>query len=152
MIGYRAANARSLLTVALLMFTLCACTVIQLKKDVEKDETRIANKEEDLKTEEVRQGQLREEITQLQKDLTTRQVSLDELRSRLTKLQQTNAATPGTTKEQRVLQQQREINLKVHQGELAKIEQSGLSVEEKKKRLAHLKEEIRKSLNRLKYF
>jgi chromosome segregation ATPase len=143
------AHIRSMVMVAFLLPGLCACTVIQLKKDVEGDEIRIANKEAELKTEEARQAQLREEITQLQKDLGTRQVTLDDLQSRLAQLQRANANTLGTTKEQRAIKQQREVKLKAHQKELVEIQQSDATLAEKRKKLEHLKEEIRKSLNLL---
>ncbi|MGH8683906.1 MAG: hypothetical protein ACREUM_01000 [Nitrosospira sp.] len=143
------ADIKSMAMLAFLTSALCACTVIQLKKDVEKDEVRVAGKEDELKTEEARQAQLREEISQLQEDLATRQVSLDDLQSRLAQLQRANANTPDVTKEQRALKQRRETKLKSHQKELVKIQQGDATIAEKKKKLEHLKEEIRKSLNLL---
>lgn len=143
------ADIKSMAMLAFLTSALCACTVIQLKKDVEKDEVRVAGKEDELKTEEARQARLHEEISQLQEDLATRQVSLDDLQSRLAQLQRANANTPDVTKEQRALKQRRETKLKSHQKELVKIQQSDATIAEKKKKLEHLKEEIRKSLNLL---
>lgn len=122
---------------------------MQLKKDVEQDEARVAGKEGELKTEEARQAQLREEIARLQEDLSTRQVSLDDLQSRLEQLQRANANTLDVTQEQRARKQRREVKLKTHQKELVKIQQSDETITEKKKKLEHLKEEIRKSLNLL---
>ena len=149
MTSCKSARIRSIVMAALLLSGVCACTVIQLKKDVERDEIRVANKESELKTQEAWQAQLREEMTQLQKDLATRQVSLDDLQSRLAQLQRANANTLGTTKEQRAIKRQREVKLKVHQKELVEIQQSDATLAEKKKKLEHLKEEIRKSLNLL---
>ncbi|MGH8762399.1 MAG: hypothetical protein ACREUR_04115 [Nitrosospira sp.] len=143
------ADIRSMAMLAVLTSALCACTVMQLKRDVAQDEARVAGKEGELKTEEVRQAQLREEIAQLQEDLATRQVSLDDLQARLAQLQRANANTPDVTKEQRALKQRREVKLKSHQKELIKIQQSDATIAEKKKKLEHLKEEIRKSLNLL---
>lgn len=134
---------------AVLTSALCACTVMQLKKDVEQDEARVAGKEGELKSEEARQAQLREEIARLQEDLSTRQVSLDDLQSRLEQLRRANANTLDATQEQRVRKQRREVKLKTHQKELVKIQQSDATITEKKKKLEHLKEEIRKSLNLL---
>jgi chromosome segregation ATPase len=134
---------------AVLTSALCACTVMQLKKDAEQDEARVVGKEGELKTEEARQAQLRGEIARLQEDLSTRQVSLDDLQSRLEQLRRANANTPDVTQEQRALKQRREVKLKAHQKELVKIEQSDATITEKKKKLEHLKEEIRKSLNLL---
>lgn len=143
------ADIKSVAVLAFLTSALCACTVIQLKKDVGEDEIRVAGKEGDLKSEEARQAQLGEEIAQLQEDLATRQVSLDDLRSRLAQLRWANANTQNATKEQRALKQRREVKLKAHEKEVVKIQQSDASIAEKKKKLDHLKEEIRKSLNLL---
>ncbi len=143
------ADIRSMAMLAVLTSALCACTVMQLKKDAEQDEARVVGKEGELKTEEARQAQLRGEIARLQEDLSTRQVSLDDLQSRLEQLRRANANTPDVTQEQRALKQRREVKLKAHQKELVKIEQSDATITEKKKKLEHLKEEIRKSLNLL---
>jgi hypothetical protein len=53
------------------------------------------------------------------------------------------------TREQQALKRRREIKLTTHQKELVDIQQSNATIEEKKKKLEHLKEEIRKSLNLL---
>lgn len=142
-------DIKSMAMLAVLTSALCACTVMQLKKDVEQDEARVAGKEGELKSEEARQAQLREEIARLQEDLSTRQVSLDDLQSRLEQLRRANANTLDATQEQRVRKQRREVKLKTHQKELVKIQQSDATITEKKKKLEHLKEEIRKSLNLL---
>lgn len=134
---------------ALLLASAAGCTVMQLKKDVDADELRIAGKEEELKTEEARQASLQEQIATLRKDLETRQVTADDLQSRLAQLQQANANMHARTQEQQALKRRREIKLTTHQKELVDIQQSGATIEEKKKKLEHLKEEIRKSLNLL---
>ena len=149
MMDHGKAHIGSIIMVALLLPGLYACTVIQLKKDVESDEVRIANKEEELKTEEARQAQLREEITSLQKDLAIWQVLLDDLQSRLAQLRQANANTLARTGKESALKQRREIKLRAHQKELVNIQQSDVTIAEKNKKLEHLKEEIRKSLNLL---
>lgn len=143
------ADIRSIVVITFLTSALCGCTIIQLKKDVGSDEVRVASKEEELKTEELWQTQLREEVTRLQKDLATQQVSLDDLQSRLAQLRRANANTADSTSEQRALKQQREMKLKTHQKELVSIQESGATIAEKKKKLEHLKKEIRKSLNLL---
>ncbi|HEU4854600.1 MAG TPA: hypothetical protein VFS89_04840 [Nitrosospira sp.] len=134
---------------ALLMSGLCACTVMQLKKDVETDEARLATKTEELEFEEARQAELNEKIKLLQEDLTTRQMSLDDLKSRLTQLQQANASTSAGTKEQQALKRKRATKLQAHQREVTEIQQSGATIAEKRRRLEYLKGEIRKSLNLL---
>jgi hypothetical protein len=53
------------------------------------------------------------------------------------------------TQDQKALKRRRDIKLTTHQKEFADIQQSDASIEEKKKKLEHLKEEIRKSLNLL---
>jgi chromosome segregation ATPase len=142
-------SIRALAVSALLLASTTSCTVMQLKKGVEADELRIANKEEELKTEEARQASLQEQIASLRKDLETRQVTTQDLQSRLAQLQQANASMRARTQEQQALKRRREIKLTMHQKELADIQQSDTSIEEKKKKLEHLKEEIRKSLNLL---
>ena len=142
-------NFRLLTITTLLMFGLHACTVMQLKKDVAQDEARLATKEDELKSEEARQVELKQKITLLQEDLTTRQMSLDDLKSRLTQLQQANASTSANTKEQQALKRKRATKLQAHQREVAEIQQSGATIAEKRQRLEHLKGEIRKSLNLL---
>lgn len=122
---------------------------MQLKKDVEADELRVATKEEEIKTQEARQASLQEQIASLRKDLETRQVTMEDLQSRLAQLQQANMNTHARTQEQQTLRRRREIKLTAHQKELADIQQSDATIEEKKRKLEHLKEEIRKSLNLL---
>ncbi|SEO72798.1 hypothetical protein [Nitrosovibrio sp. Nv6] len=142
-------SIRLILMTALLMSGLCACTVMQLKKDVETDEARVATKTEELEFEETRQAELNEKIKLLQEDLTTRQMSLDDLKSRLTQLQQANASTSASTKEQQALKRKRATKLQAHQIEVTEIQQSGATIVEKRRRLEYLKGEIRKSLNLL---
>lgn len=142
-------SIRLILMTALLMSGLCACTVMQLKKDVETDEARLATKTEELEFEEARQAELNEKIKLLQEDLTTRQMSLDDLKSRLTQLQQANASTSAGTKEQQALKRKRATKLQAHQREVTEIQQSGATIAEKRRRLEYLKGEIRKSLNLL---
>lgn len=139
-------HIRTMVITALLMPALCACTVMQLKNQVDSDEVRVASKEEALKTEEARQAKLQQEVKALQQDLASRQMSLDDLKSRLSKLEQANANTVANTEKQRILKRQRQKKLQAHQEEVVKIEQSSESIEEKKERVKYLQEEIRKSL------
>jgi len=143
------AGIGTLTAAALLVAGVGGCTVMQLKKDVGADELRVATKEEELKTQEARQASLQEQIASLRKDLETRQVTMEDLRSRLAQLQQANMNMHARTQEQQALKRRREIKLTAHQKELADIQQSDATIEEKKRKLEHLKEEIRKSLNLL---
>jgi chromosome segregation ATPase len=143
-------NIRLIMTM-LLVYGLCACTVMQLKNEVAQDEVRLATKEDELKSEEARQVELKQQIKLLQDDLATRQMSLDDLKSRLAELQQANASTSASTKEQQALKRKRATKLQAHQKEVTEIQQSGATIAEKRQRLEHLKGEIRKSLNLLVY-
>jgi chromosome segregation ATPase len=128
---------------------LYGCTVMQLRNEVKTDEVRLAAKTDELKIEEARQAQLQQEIAQLKTDLATRQMSLDDLKMRLGQLQRANDATLAETRAQQEKKRDRAVKLQRHQKEVVAIEQSGASLEEKQKRLQHLKDEIRKSLSML---
>jgi chromosome segregation ATPase len=140
------ANIGLMIAVALLVPGLHACTVMQLRQEVKTDEARLAGKEEELRAEEARQTQWKEETRRLEEELATREVSLDDLKTRLAKLQQANADTVALTGEERARKQQREKKIQSYQEDVAKIEHSSATLAEKQKKLEHLKEEIRKSL------
>jgi len=135
--------------IALMISALCGCTVMQLRNEVKTDEVRLAAKTDELEIEEARQAQLQQEIAQLKTDLPTRQMSLDDLKARLEQLQRANDATLAQTRTQQDKKRERAAKLQRHQKEVVAIEQSGGSLEEKQKRLQHLKDEIRKSLSML---
>ena len=141
------AGLRMIPVLALMISGLYGCTVMQLRNEVKTDEVRLAGKTDELKIEEARQAQLQQEITQLKSDLATRQMSLDDLKQRLVQLQQANDATLVETRAQQEKKRDRAVKLQKHQKEVVAIEQSGGSLEEKQKRLQHLKDEIRKSLS-----
>lgn len=140
---------RSITVMTLMISGLYGCTVMQLRNEVKTDEVRLAAKTDELKIEEARQAQLQQEIAQLKTDLATRQMSLDDLKMRLGQLQRANDATLAETRAQQEKKRDRAVKLQRHQKEVVAIEQSGASLEEKQKRLQHLKDEIRKSLSML---
>ena len=140
---------RSITMAVLMILGLYGCTVMQLRNEVKTDEARLASKADELEIEEARQAQLQQEITRLKSDLATRQMSLDDLKVRLEQLQRANDATLAETGPQQDKKRERAVKLQKHQKEVVAIEQSGGSLEEKQKRLQHLKDEIRKSLSML---
>ena len=145
-------SVRFIGTTALVISTLsvlCACTVMELRNEEKTDEVRLAGKEEELKTEQARQAELQQEMEQLKSDLASRQMSMDELKSRLAELQRANDATVAETQAQQATKRERAAKLQKHQKEVIANEQSGDSLEEKQKKLQHLKEEVRKSLSML---
>jgi chromosome segregation ATPase len=133
----------------LMILGLYGCTVMQLRNEVKTDEARLASKADELEIEEARQAQLQQEITRLKSDLATRQMSLDDLKVRLEQLQRANDVTLAETGPQQDKKRERAVKLQKHQKEVVAIEQSGGTLEEKQKRLQHLKDEIRKSLSML---
>ncbi|MBA4142884.1 MAG: hypothetical protein H0X43_07730 [Nitrosospira sp.] len=140
------ANMNSMVVAAALIPALFSCTVMELRQEVKSDESRVTSKEDELRIEEARQAQLQEEVKTLQQDLATRQMSLDDLEARLIELRKVNETTLAKTREEQGRKRQRETTLKKHQKAVTEIQQSGATIEEKKKRLEHLKGEIRKSL------
>lgn len=136
----------SMVVAAALIPALFSCTVMELRQEVKSDESRVTSKEDELRIEEARQAQLQEEVKTLQQDLATRQMSLDDLEARLIELRKVNETTLAKTREEQGRKRQRETTLKKHQKAVTEIQQSGATIEEKKKRLEHLKGEIRKSL------
>jgi chromosome segregation ATPase len=119
---------------------------MELRHEVKGDEMRIAGKEEELKTEEAQQAKLQADIKTLQQDLSARQMTADDLQSRLVELRRANASTSAKTQEEQARKRQRDATFKKHEREVADVQQSGASIEDKRKRLQYLKGEIRKSL------
>jgi chromosome segregation ATPase len=153
------AGIKSITMLTLMILGLCGCTVMALKNEVKTDEKRVAVKEDELKVEQAREAQLREEITRLESELATKQMSLADLKSGLTQLQRANDATLAKTKAQQAAKRDLAAKLQKHQREVAaieQIEQSGAKsqekqVQEKQERVQFLKEEIRKMLKVLQH-
>lgn len=142
----RAAKNTSLMLLALLMPGLSACTVMALRNDVNQHEAIVADKESTLKNAEEEQVRLREESKQLEIDLSTTQVSMNDLQSRLIQLQRLNANTREDTEEKKELKRKRTKQLKNHQVELAKVQQSNTTLAEKQKELESIKKKIADTL------
>lgn len=141
-------NIRRVCMVVLVpLLGLSGCTVTQLRQDVGDRQHRIEQKENEVSSEVAKSAALRSEMVQLQSDLKERQMSLDELHTRLLQLQRDNAHVAEKTNSQRERKQKLDLQLKKYATDLNALKHdTGLTEAEKKRKIEHLKAEVRKAL------
>jgi predicted RNase H-like nuclease (RuvC/YqgF family) len=128
---------------------LCGCTIAQLRQDVSTHERKVKIKEEQVRMEEARRDVLHNETVRLQADLGERKMTLEQLQLRLSQLQRENARTDAYTEGQ--IERKRQLNdqLNRYKDKLRELNvRSDMTVQEKQKRIEHLKVEIRRNLER----
>jgi chromosome segregation ATPase len=140
---------RSALVVAFIT-SLSACAVMDARNEVRAGEGRVNQKQQDLADLQSTHATLLAQSEQLNKDLAQREMNASELRKRLAELTRLNEAARATTQPEIVKQQQRQQELETVTEQVQALEQnSGMSEQEKRVKLAALKERTRKLLHLL---
>lgn len=139
---------RRVFTVVLVpLLGLSGCTVARLQSGVSEGEKHVRQTTAAISIEEAKGAALRTEIARLQADLKERQMSLDELHTILGQLQRNNTRAEEKTNGQRERRRQLDRQLKQCSTEFDALKQdSNMTDEEKKRKIEHLKKEIRKAL------
>lgn len=136
--------------VAAFVASLSACAVMDARNDVRAGETRVDQKQQNLADLQSTRAELLAQGDQLNKDLAQREMNASELRKRLAELKRLNEAARATTQPEIVKQQQRQQELETVTEQVLALEQNtGLSEQEKRVKLAALKERTRKLLHLL---
>jgi phage-related tail protein len=136
--------------VATLLTSLSACAVMDARKEVRAGESRVNQKQQDLAGLQSTHATLIAQSDQLNKDLAQREMNAGELRKRLAELTRLNEAARATTQPEIVKQQQRQQELETVTEQVQALEQNtGMSEQEKRVKLAALKERTRKLLHLL---
>jgi len=130
---------------------LSACAVMDARNEVRAGEGRVNQKQQDLADLESTHATLLAQSEQLNKDLAQREMNASELRRRLAELTRLNNETArATTQPEIVKQQQRQQELETVTEQVQALEQNtGMSEQEKRVKLAALKERTRKLLHLL---
>jgi hypothetical protein len=135
---------------AVLVASSSACAVMDARNDVRAGETRVNQKEQELADLQATHAELLAQSDHLNKDLAQREVNVTELRKRLAELTRLNATARPTTQPEIVKQQQRQQELETVTEQVQALEQNtGMSEQEKRVKLAALKERTRKLLHLL---
>jgi hypothetical protein len=109
--------------------------------------TRITLKEQELAYREAQNRRLQEAQGRLLIDLANRKMTLNELYTQLSALKKENARLETYNRSQENRKDELETKIQTYQREIISLEKNDIiSDEEKKKRIAELKEQIRKYL------
>jgi chromosome segregation ATPase len=123
---------------------ISGCTVAKLRQESGEMETRIDQKEQDLKQVENRQPVLLAERKKLLSELDTKQVTLSELYSGLDRLKQENARLKVDNERQQKEKQRVESEIQKFQAEITRLNSdTRLSDNVKRERIDSLKKQIK---------
>ena len=126
---------------------LGACTVAELRRDIDRTQARIDDKQQALAADEARRDALEQQRRGFVADLEARRMSLDEMNRRLAQLQADNRRIAATTAQQQAQQRRLDEQLAQQRAEIARLQaEGGGTDDDKRRRLERLRQELRRQL------
>lgn len=150
MAAIRSGSARAARRACVSMILACGlagCTIAELRRDVDRTQSRIDEKQQVLQAGETRRDALEQERQRFVADLDGKRMSLDEMNRRLEQLQAQNRRASATTAQQQAQQRRLDEQIDKHRTEIAQLQKrDDVSDEDKRRRIEQLRQEIRKQL------
>lgn len=125
----------------------CNSALLQTRRENQETEQRLVDKNMELRTLDEQNQYLLAEKNRLSADLNQQSMTLDELNARLTELQRENSRIKTTTRAEQAKKAKMQQSLDTYSRKVAALSNDDqLTVEEKKKKIDALKQQIRKYL------
>jgi septal ring factor EnvC (AmiA/AmiB activator) len=135
-------------SLALALIALSGCTIVQMQGDLRERQSRIDAKQQQLTSLRATNAALAAESDRLRDDLQRRELDANELHARLEQLIQLNEAAQASSEEEQAARRQRRRQLQAVNQQAQELSQdTGMTPEEKQRKLAALRAKTRQLLN-----